>query len=68
MKVHYCINNIMRINEIISEEAATGDTMAGNIASVSSALSSKMIKRTKPTKSDNSFKGFRQYKLDNSEK
>jgi hypothetical protein len=68
MKVHYCINNIMKINEIISEEAPTGDTMAGNLAIVPAALSSKMIKRTKPTKSDNSFKGFKQYKLDKSEK
>jgi len=55
----------MKINEIISEDAAAGDTMAGNIASVPASLSSKMMKRKKPTKSDNSFKGFRQYKLDN---
>jgi hypothetical protein len=58
----------MKINEIISEEAPTGDTMAGNFAVVPAALSSKMIKRTKSTKSDNSFKGFEQYKLDKSEK
>jgi len=54
----------MKINEIISEEAAAGDTMAGNIASVPSTLSSNMMKRNKSTKSNKSFKGFRQYKLD----
>jgi len=73
--VHYCINNIMKINEIISEEAAAGDTMAGNIASVSFPMTpgtTKMASRKAVDpkghlgsgKSNKSFKGFRQYKLD----
>ena len=60
--MHYCINTIMKINEIISEDAEAGSTMSGNIASVASTMSSTLIKR--PTKSNKAFKGFREYKLD----
>jgi len=58
----------MKINEIISEDADTGSTMAGNIASVSAPVSTNMIKRPKTAKSTKGFKGFREYKLGNKAK
>jgi hypothetical protein len=69
----------MKINEIISEDAATGDTMSGNFGSVSFPMTpgttkSSARKAVDPKghlglgKSNKSFKGFRQYKLDKKEK
>lgn len=50
----------MKINEIITEDADAGGTMAGNVASVSAPMSSKMMKR--PKAFGNTFKGFKEYK------
>lgn len=58
----------MKINEIINEDADTGGTMAGNVASVTAPMSSKMMKRPKAFKSTKGFKGFKEYKLGNKKK